>query len=98
MEGYRTSIVCSFNGYYSLSFLPQTWVLLPQSQAPIPSFDCNCNCLVEIKEACSTDTAPNECCRFHLVINCTPYLNNSDTMFFCTNNHSDDTAKTLMGK
>ena len=98
VESYRTSVSCSFNGY-SLSFVPQTWVLLPQSQTPVPSFNCNCNCLAEIKQACSTDAVPyNDCCKFHLITHCTPYLNNNNTMFFCTNNHSDDTAKTLMGK
>ena len=92
VEGYSTSLSCSYNGYYMLSVPIQIWVLFPGSHTPVWLNDqpySDCRCWVENKPACSVGTDPNNCCRFQLIMHSIPHLDDSGTVFSCTGNFTN---------
>ena len=92
VDGYKTTLKYSFDGYYSLASRLRIWVLLPHSQTPTWLdewvYD-ECGCKVEHQFACSVDTNPNDCCRFELIVHSIPHVNESGTAFSCTKNFTD---------
>ena len=94
VEGYNTSLKCSFDGYYSPSSPIRMWVMLPGQQPMYinEEFFPDCGCWVEQKQACSVDTNPNDCCRFELITHSNPHVNETGTAFSCTNNFINNEA------
>ena len=97
VDGYNTTLKCSFNGFNSPSSTLRAWVWFPGSQSPEwfdeqPYSDSKCWVIDEL--ACSVGTDPNNCCRFEFTLHSTPCLNDSGTVFSCSNGTftNDNTA------
>ena len=98
VEGYKTSLKCFFDGFYSTLLIHiKMWVLLPYIPAPIALDDQlnpDCGCQVEFKNkpACSVDTDANDCCEFEAIMHSTPYVNMTGSAFSCTKNFNSEEA------
>ena len=96
VEGYNATMNCSYDGLYSATSLLLVWVLFPHSQKPQYIHESpynDCKCWAEDRPACPIGINPNsDCCGFELVIHSTPVLNDSGTVFSCTESFAEDTT------